>query len=106
MITRGALQGPERAPTAGFPDSPLPSAGRKLYAVSAPAAHDRQTPTISQSARRRRCRRSDREGFQLGYCKAKPGKGPLMHNHDTNETSSRSPASGAAEWNEAGDGAR
>jgi hypothetical protein len=26
------------------------------------------------------------EGFNLGYCKAKPGKGPLMHNHDTNET--------------------
>ncbi len=26
------------------------------------------------------------EGFNLGYCKAKPGHGPLMHNHDTNET--------------------
>jgi hypothetical protein len=26
------------------------------------------------------------EGFNLGYCKARPGKGPLMHNHDTNET--------------------
>jgi hypothetical protein len=26
------------------------------------------------------------EGFNLGYCRAKPGKGPLMHNHDTNET--------------------
>jgi len=24
-------------------------------------------------------------GFNLGYAKAKPGKGPLMHNHDTNE---------------------
>jgi mannose-6-phosphate isomerase-like protein (cupin superfamily) len=27
-----------------------------------------------------------REGFNLGYCKAKPGRGPEMHNHDTNET--------------------
>ena len=27
-----------------------------------------------------------REGFNLGYCKAKPGHGPEMHNHDTNET--------------------
>jgi quercetin dioxygenase-like cupin family protein len=27
-----------------------------------------------------------REGFNLGYCRAKPGKGPMMHNHDTNET--------------------
>lgn len=26
------------------------------------------------------------EGFNLGYCKAKPGNGPEMHNHDTNET--------------------
>ena len=26
------------------------------------------------------------EGFSLGYCRAKPGKGPMMHNHDTNET--------------------
>ena len=27
-----------------------------------------------------------REGVNLGYCRAKPGQGPLMHNHDTNET--------------------
>lgn len=27
-----------------------------------------------------------REGLNLGYCRAKPGKGPVMHNHDTNET--------------------
>jgi mannose-6-phosphate isomerase-like protein (cupin superfamily) len=27
-----------------------------------------------------------REGFNLGYCKARPGHGPEMHNHDTNET--------------------
>jgi len=26
------------------------------------------------------------EGFNLGYCRALPGKGPMMHNHDTNET--------------------
>src|ERR1700752_4809071 len=26
------------------------------------------------------------EGFNLGYCRAKPGCGPMMHNHDTNET--------------------
>jgi hypothetical protein len=21
------------------------------------------------------------EGFNLGYCRAKPGRGPMMHNH-------------------------
>ena len=26
------------------------------------------------------------EGFNLGYCEALPGRGPMMHNHDTNET--------------------
>ena len=25
------------------------------------------------------------EGFNLGYCRAKPGKGPMVYNHDTNE---------------------
>jgi hypothetical protein len=26
------------------------------------------------------------EGFNLGFSRCKPGRGPLMHNHDTNET--------------------
>lgn len=26
------------------------------------------------------------EGFNLGYCRALPGHGPMLHNHDTNET--------------------
>ena len=26
------------------------------------------------------------EGFQLGYATMKPGNGPKLHNHDTNET--------------------
>src|SRR5262245_25086707 len=40
------------------------------------------------------------EGFNLGYCKAKPGKGPLMHNHDTNETFICMTGRWRAEWNE------
>jgi mannose-6-phosphate isomerase-like protein (cupin superfamily) len=40
------------------------------------------------------------EGFNLGYCKAKPGKGPLMHNHDTNETFIAMTGRWRAEWNE------
>lgn len=27
-----------------------------------------------------------REGFQMSYIKAVPGNGPMLHNHDTNET--------------------
>jgi hypothetical protein len=40
------------------------------------------------------------EGFNLGYCKAKPGKGPLMHNHDTNETFIPITGKWRCEWNE------
>src|SRR4051812_32479793 len=40
------------------------------------------------------------EGFNLGYCRAKPGKGPLMHNHDTNETFIAMTGKWRCEWNE------
>ena len=40
------------------------------------------------------------EGFNLGYCKARPGKGPLMHNHDTNETFIAMTGKWRCEWNE------
>ena len=40
------------------------------------------------------------EGFNLGYCKAKPGCGPLMHNHDTNETFIAMTGRWRCEWNE------
>src|SRR5678816_4843067 len=75
----------------GLPDSPLPECKRKLYAVigfqppmdrassatTSPVGDDASAmPAIAIA-----------EGFNLGYCKAKPGKGPLMHNHDTNAVS-------------------
>src|SRR2546423_12406601 len=71
----------------GLPDSPLPECRRKLYAViwfqppmerasgaaTSPVREDASPmPAISSA-----------EGCNLGYCKAKPGRGPLRHNHDT-----------------------
>src|SRR3954468_2149382 len=88
----------------GLPDSPLPECRRKLYAVigfqppveksneavTSPVGQDASSmPAISIS-----------EGFNLGYCKAKPGKGPLMHNHDTNETFIPMSGRWRCEWNE------
>jgi hypothetical protein len=87
----------------GLPDSPLPECRRKLYAVigfqppmseseavTSPVGGDASAmPAISIS-----------EGFNLGYCKAKPGKGPLMHNHDTNETFIPMTGKWRCEWNE------
>ena len=88
----------------GLPDSPLPECRRKLYAVigfqppmdrassatTSPVGDDASAmPAIAIA-----------EGFNLGYCKAKPGKGPLMHNHDTNETFICLTGRWRAEWNE------
>ena len=87
----------------GLPDSPLPECKRTLYAVigfqnpnsseksvTSPVGDDASSmPAIGIS-----------EGFNLGYCKAKPGKGPLMHNHDTNETFIAMTGRWRCEWNE------
>jgi mannose-6-phosphate isomerase-like protein (cupin superfamily) len=87
----------------GLQDSKLPECRRKLYAVigfqppmtdsaaaNSPVGADASAmPAIAIA-----------EGFNLGYCKAKPGKGPLMHNHDTNETFIAMTGRWRAEWNE------
>jgi mannose-6-phosphate isomerase-like protein (cupin superfamily) len=83
----------------GLPDSPLPECRRKLYAVigfqppetgdSPVGANAATMPAIAIA-----------EGFNLGYCKARPGKGPLMHNHDTNETFIAITGRWRCEWNE------
>jgi hypothetical protein len=73
----------------GLPDSKMPGCERTLFnvigfqppkgsggAVTSPVGdHAAQLAAIKIS-----------EGFNLGYCTAKPGHGPEMHNHDTNET--------------------
>jgi uncharacterized RmlC-like cupin family protein len=90
----------------GLPDSPLPECKRKLYAVigfqnpnsgnqaiTSPVGDDASSmPAIGIA-----------EGFNLGYCKAKPGCGPLMHNHDTNETFIAMTGRWRCEWNEGDD---
>ena len=83
----------------GLPDSPLPECRRKLFNVigfqppengnSPVGANASSMPAIPIT-----------EGFNLGYCKAKPGKGPLMHNHDTNETFIAMTGRWRCEWNE------
>jgi hypothetical protein len=87
----------------GLPDSPLPECKRKLFAVigfqppmsdsdavTSPVGNDASSMPAIPIA----------EGFNLGYCKAKPGKGPLMHNHDTNETFIAMTGKWRCEWNE------
>lgn len=74
----------------GLPDSRHPSAIRKLYNVigfQPPAKADGTvvvSPVGDHAAEAAQIK--IREGFNLGFCEAAPGKGPMMHNHDTNET--------------------
>src|SRR4026209_1288939 len=87
----------------GLPDSPLPECRRKLYAVigfqppmsdnaattSPVGAYASEMPAIAIA-----------EVVNLCYCEARPGKGPLMHNHDTNETFIAMTGKWRCEWNE------
>ena len=73
----------------GLPDSNHPECRRTLYNVIGfqPPKVERagkQSPVGEKAARMAAIKIS--EGFNLGYCRALPGKGPMLHNHDTNET--------------------
>ena len=73
----------------GLPDSRMPGCERILYNVIGfqPPKTERggkQSPVGLNAARMAAIKIS--EGFNLGYCRAVPGKGPMLHNHDTNET--------------------
>jgi quercetin dioxygenase-like cupin family protein len=87
----------------GLPDSPLPECRRKLYAVigfqSPESKEAAVTSPVGQDASSMPAI-GIAEGFNLGYCKAKPGRGPLMHNHDTNETFIAMTGKWRCEWNE------
>jgi len=73
----------------GLPDSKMPGCERTLYNVIGfqppkGAGGALTSPVGDQAAALAAIKIS--EGFNLGYCRAKPGRGPMMHNHDTNET--------------------
>ena len=73
----------------GLPDSYHPACERILYNVIGfqPPADEKggmQSPVGANAARMAAIK--IQEGFNLGYARALPGKGPMMHNHDTNET--------------------
>jgi mannose-6-phosphate isomerase-like protein (cupin superfamily) len=87
----------------GLPDSPLPECRRKLYAVigfQPPMSDDPATTSPVGDNASTTPAIAIAEGFNLGYCKARPGKGPLMHNHDTNETFIAMTGRWRCEWNE------
>ena len=103
MMKRVARFSKLKGSDGGLPDSPLPECRRKLYAVIgfAPPMSDSEAVTSPVGANASATPAiAIAEGFNLGYCKARPGKGPLMHNHDTNETFIAMTGKWRCEWNE------
>ncbi|MFV0335032.1 MAG: hypothetical protein ACK5JR_13295 [Tropicimonas sp.] len=73
----------------GLHDSDHPSCRRTLYNVvgfQPPKSDDEAIASPVGAAAAENAAIKITEGFNLGYCHAKPGCGPMMHNHDTNET--------------------
>ena len=73
----------------GLADSRMPGCERTLFNVMGfqPPVRDGaagMSPVGDEAARVAAIKVS--EGFNIGFCRAKPGNGPLLHNHDTNET--------------------
>lgn len=90
MRKRVALFNELKGHDGGLPDSRHPTATRKLYNVigfQPPSKSDGAvvvSPVGDYAAEAAAIK--VQEGFNLGFCEASPGKGPMMHNHDTNET--------------------
>jgi len=91
----------------GLPDSHMPGCERTLYNVIGfqppPGSGGAVTSPVGEDAARLAAIKIS-EGFNLGYCRARPGHGPMMHNHDTNETFIPMTGRWRASWeNEKGD---
>ena len=90
----------------GLPDSHLPECERELINVigfqppanADPATKDVVSPVGANNAEASAINIA--EGFNMGFARARPGRGPLMHNHDTNETFMPISGRWRCEWNE------
>lgn len=89
MMKRVAFFKDLKGSDGGLPDSKMPGSIRMLYNVIGfqppPGEGGAVTSPVGDDASRLAAIKIQ-EGFNLGYCRAKPGNGPMMHNHDTNET--------------------
>src|SRR3954464_1792233 len=89
MLKRVAFFKDLKGSDGGLPDSEMKGCIRTLYNVIGFQPPKGEGGAVTSPARDEASRLAAiriSEGFNLGYCRAKPGKGPLMHNHDTNET--------------------
>ncbi|MFO1352151.1 MAG: cupin domain-containing protein [Gammaproteobacteria bacterium] len=86
----------------GLPDSDLAECRRTLYNVigfQPPRDGGNVVSPVGALAAENAAIKIS-EGFNLGFARAKPGCGPLMHNHDTNETFMPITGTWRCSWNE------
>jgi hypothetical protein len=89
MIKRVARFKDLKGSDGGLTDSHMPGCERTLYNVIGFQPPEDEGGNVSSPVGGDASRLAAipiSEGFNLGYCRAKPGHGPMMHNHDTNET--------------------
>lgn len=89
MRKRVALFSELKGYDGGLPDSNYPTAKRTLYNVigfQAPATDSAGVTSPLGDHAAQNAAIKINEGFNLGFVEASPGNGPMMHNHDTNET--------------------
>lgn len=79
MEKRVARKNKLKYPPDRYPDSLIPGHVRKNYLVVG-------TGLIVEGGKDPMSAIPISEGFQMSYVEAKPGNGPMLHNHDTNET--------------------
>lgn len=79
MLKRVARYDKLEYPVDRYPDSQVPGHERKNFLVIG-------TGLVVDGGKDPLSAIPINEGFTMSYVQAKPGKGPILHNHDTNET--------------------
>jgi hypothetical protein len=107
MMQRVALFANLKGGRTGLPDSHLPECDRELINVIGfqPPEDQDGADVVSPVGEDVSLQAAIpiSEGFNMGFVKAEPGKGPLMHNHDTNETFMPIKGRWRCAWNEGDD---
>lgn len=105
MMKRVAFFADLKGSRTGLPDSDLPECERELINVigfQPPKDEGRIVSPVGADASHLAAIPIS-EGFNLGFARCKPGRGPLMHNHDTNETFMPITGRWRCAWNEGTD---
>ena len=107
MLKRVARFGDLKGFSDGLQDSMLPECQKTTYNVIGfqtpeTAGQGSVNSPVGKTASENAAIRIS-EGFNLGFVKCRPGKGVLMHNHDTNETFVVMSGRWLVQWNEGPD---